>query len=687
MTESTEKRTGRSDLKNLIIIFLLFYFSIMFWELFLYSNIHGSQQGFSTWTPFFACAEAMFFTFLSGWFKNRTVNRIIQIVLLVLIWIYYTSQIIYFKIFGSMYSVYMAGMAGNAIQNFSWTLISVVKRSWGIILGGLTPVIIVVLFMIIFKPEPNYSPKLHIASFLLTIAVWAAAVLLLPTAGTGDNSAYAAYHGNYTDTDTSSARLGILANAVADTGKLLFGADSSYSDLPEPSQQPDDRTDPDSAGVQDDPNVERNILEQIDFSGLASKAQDADTRQLCLYMNGTQGTAKNDMTGLFEGYNLIYICGEAFSSYAINEKLTPTLYKLANEGIVLNNYYNSFKNVTTNGEYAFLNGLWPDLSYGIYAGDGTTVGSFPQSVKRLMPMGMGTLFNQQCGTLSRAYHNYLGYYYGRNQYLPNIGFTCKFMGEGMFFSEFWPSSDWEMMLQSVDDYINDDRFCAYYMTFSGHGEYNFTNGIYNKNILTVMDTLGETDLTPDALGYLACNYELEKAMTYLLEKLDKAGKLDNTVIVLAGDHTPYSLSQEGVNSIAGHEVDYDFEIYKNTCIIWNGGLKKPIYVDEPCCNVDIYPTILNLFGLDYDSRLMAGHDIFSNSQHMAVLYNKSFVTSEVTYNSTTGTAVWDENNDWTQKKRDLYLNSCIANVRNSYAMCLKMEQTDFYRFVWENTDW
>ena len=505
MTEATEKRTGRSDFKNLIIIFLLFYFSIMFWELFLYSNIHGSQQGFSTWTPFFACAEAMFFTFLSGWFKNRTVNRIIQIVLLVLIWIYYTSQIIYFKVFGSMYSVYMAGMAGNAIQNFSWTLISVVKRSWGIILGGLTPVIIVVLFMIIFKPEPNYSPKLHIASFLLTIAVWTAAVLLLPTAGTGDNSAYAAYHGNYTDTDTSSARLGILANAVADTGKLLFGADSSYSDLPEPSQQPDDRTDPDSAGVQDDPNVERNILEQIDFSGLASKAQDADTRQLCLYMNGTQGTAKNDMTGLFEGYNLIYICGEAFSSYAINEKLTPTLYKLANEGIVLNNYYNSFKNVTTNGEYAFLNGLWPDLSYGIYAGDGTTVGSFPQSVKRLMPMGMGTLFNQQCGTLSRAYHNYLGYYYGRNQYLPNIGFTCKFMGEGMFFSEFWPSSDWEMMLQSVDDYINDDRFCVYYMTFSGHGEYNFTNGIYNKNILTVMDTLGETDLTPDALGYLACN--------------------------------------------------------------------------------------------------------------------------------------------------------------------------------------
>ena len=51
---------------------------------------------------------------------------------------------------------------------------------------------------------------------------------------------------------------------------------------------------------------------------------------------------------MFEGYNLIYICGEGFWTYACDETVTPTLYKMSHNGIVLDNYYNSFLNTTTN---------------------------------------------------------------------------------------------------------------------------------------------------------------------------------------------------------------------------------------------------------------------------------------------------------------------------------------------------
>ena len=138
--------------------------------------------------------------------------------------------------------------------------------------------------------------------------------------------------------------------------------------------------------------------------------------------------------------------------------MTPTLCRLASGGVILENYYNSFRNTTTNGEYALLTGLWPDVSRD--AMTGTAVGSMPQSADKLMPFGLGTLFRQE-GYVSRGYHNYIGEYYFRNLSLPNLGYECKFMNDGMTFTPIWPSSDLEMMEQSVDDYIAEERFHAY----------------------------------------------------------------------------------------------------------------------------------------------------------------------------------------------------------------------------------
>ena len=109
----------------------------------------------------------------------------------------------------------------------------------------------------------------------------------------------------------------------------------------------------------------------------------------------------------------------------------------------------------------------------------------------------------------------------------------------MKFTSSWPASDLEMMEQSIGDYINSgEQFHAYYMTFSGHMSYDTaTNKIAAANYHLVKDL----PYSEPTKCYLACNIELDKALAYLLEELEKAGILDKTAIVLAADHHPYSL--------------------------------------------------------------------------------------------------------------------------------------------------
>ena len=62
-----------------------------------------------------------------------------------------------------------------------------------------------------------------------------------------------------------------------------------------------------------------------------------------------------------------------------------------------------------------------------------------------------------------------------------MGYTFKAADSGLAMKIDWPSSDLEMMEASVDDYINSgEPFHAYYMTFSGHYQYNWDNAMSAK---------------------------------------------------------------------------------------------------------------------------------------------------------------------------------------------------------------
>ena len=156
-----------------------------------------------------------------------------------------------------------------------------------------------------------------------------------------------------------------------------------------------------------------------------------------------------------------------------------------------------------------------------------------------------------------------------------------------------------MIKATVNDYINStEPFLAYYMTVSGHFSYNFSdNSMANKNKKYV----NNLNLSTSGKAYVATQIELDRALEYLINKLNEVGKLDNTIIVLLADHYPYKLDLKTINSLSSYTRDSVVEVNHNNLILWNNNMGD-IHIDKVCMSSDVIPTVYNLFGVDYDSR-------------------------------------------------------------------------------------
>ena len=290
-------------------------------------------------------------------------------------------------------------------------------------------------------------------------------------------------------------------------------------------------------------------------------------------------------------------------------------------------------------------GLYPDMSRT------KTDSSFNVAGTNYLPFCLGNALKGM-GYQTWAYHDYIGDFYNRNITHANMGYTFKAADSGLDMKIDWPSSDLEMMEASVDDYINSgEPFHAYYMTFSGHYQYNWDNAMSAKN----RDAVKDLPYSEPVKAYIACNLELEYALEYLTRRLEQAGVADKTCIVLTNDHYPYGLTEAEYNELAGQTLDTTFEKYRNSFICYVPGLSENIVADEYCSTADILPTLLNLFGADYDSRLLAGTDALSSGIHVAVLSDKSFLTKTFRYDAGTETVIpADENNTISDELAEAY---------------------------------
>ena len=416
----------------------------------------------------------------------------------------------------------------------------------------------------------------------------------------------------------------------------------------------------------------------IDFNALAAAESSSAISAVHSYIAEQKATVKNEYTGMFAGKNLIVICCETLSAEAVSEELTPTLYRLAHNGIQFEDYYHPFwGGSTTSGEFAVLTGIIPV----------NNANSMQQIIGHKNSSCIGYYLMPQ-GYLSLAYHNGDYDYYNRYKTHPWLGFE-RFIsnGTGMegYLTDMWPPSDSEMMLGSVDDWIGTEPFYIYYMTYSGHSIYNFT---HHEQAIKHKDEVKDLNASTKIKAYIASQLELEEAVSILMDRLTEADLLDDTVIVVTADHYPYPLQN---SMIWANDRDYVAELYgypatnemlrdHEILMIWNGELEKredSIVVSQPCSAIDIIPTVLNLMGVDYDSRLYPGRDLLSTDEGLVIWNSYSWKTEKGFYDATTGHFTPEEG----QEADADYIDSIKEIVRGKINYCRNVIEKDYFSYV------
>ena len=426
------------------------------------------------------------------------------------------------------------------------------------------------------------------------------------------------------------------------------------------------------------PRKTYNMMD-IDFDAVINNSNSDRVKSVSRYVSSLVPSKTNEYTGLFEGKNLILIAAEAFSAEVIDENLTPALYRLANKGIKFTDYYQpAWGGSTSTGEFSILTGIEPAHA----------VKSIQETIGKNMYLTMGNQL-RRLGYFSRAYHNNDYTYYNRDETHENLGYD-KWIGMGNGMEEGvkkrWPASDQEMIDFTVPQYIDQQPFSIYYMSVSGHGLYSWHgNSMSSKN----RDVVKDLPYSDTIKAYIAANMELEYAMEDLLQMLEDAGIADDTVIVMSSDHYAYCLEKSDtwgnpddyLSEFFGYKVQNCFDQDHNALIIWSGCIEdKNIVVDTPTYSLDIVPTLSNLFGVEYDSRLLVGRDVFSDQEPLVLWPNRSWKTDKGSYNASTGTFTPKEG----VTVPEGYTSRIAELVKNKISYSDKILSMDYFEILFGN---
>ena len=641
----------------------------------------------------FALAAGCLFSAVTMPFK-RKVNRVLSKVFAVLITLVYIIELIAKKILQSYYPFSTLGLAAeNHLTDYMGAIVSMVVRSIPIIIVMFLPVIFLFVLgnRLLLFPRTDVRFAGVVAAIMVVLHLLGLGLIHLPWSG--DLTPAQLYQLD-TNLDDQVEQLGLVTMLRLDLKHMIVPAGKDLDDdFGTPSQQPSETPSADVA-PSDDPeasptlviDTSPNVMD-VDLEAVAESTSNKDIQWLAKYFNSKTPTNKNQYTGMFKGYNVIFLTLEGFSGYAIDPELTPTLYKLVNEGFVFKNFYTALHYTSTSGgECQNLLGLYPK--------DGN-----PSSMKRTGVLGTNCYFSlaQQLGRL--GYTN-LGYHgntdmYGRYASHTNLGYTWKQYQTGLQLemnsdgsNYLWPQRDKYVIDASVDDYINSDTpFNIYYLTISGHMPYS-NNRVANQ-YRDLVDGLPYSDTTKN---YVATVIEVDRALEELLTKLEEAGQLDKTLIVASPDHVPY-FNVDTLEELSGEtfgssedlenlkESSINVDVYKNTLFIWSASMEEPVYVDKVCCQVDILPTVSNLLGLEYDSRMLSGSDILSDSEGQVIFHSRSWLTDKGYYNRYTQEFTPAAGVTMTAEEQESYVDSMKKQVTNKLSCTELIIENDFYDYV------
>jgi len=652
----------------------------------------------------FSMSAGLLLYALCSLFKSVKLNKIIANTLIISITLIYLTQIILNNTFNSFFNIdFMIKNSSNMFSEYTWITIKVIVRNLGIILLFSVPIVLFNIPYISRKIEKaTSSVRIKISAVLTSLILQSVAICIImsPLSGGVERNGLPSDKGIYSaeyEINMSISRFGMLTSLRLDLKHLMFGRQSHLGGvvdggnilaLPNNEEiQQFNSTMTDTLNSKAKPNNEKpqfipqnQIDPKYDFAALAKNETDPTLKDMNEYFAEIEPTQTNKYTGMFEDKNLIFLTLEAFTPFMVCEELTPTLHMMMNSGFVFKNYYQpAWGGATSTGEFSALMGLFPDGGQ-----------AMQDTIGKDLSFTIGNRLKSR-GYTSYAFHSNNHEYYSRDKTHKGLGYA-KFLAPGSGLDNLtpaWPPSDLDLFEKTIDYYIDKQPFSVYYMTLSGHSIYTkANNGMAEKNWHKV-ENLPYSDTIK---AYIACNLELEYAMRFLLNTLEEAGILDNTVIVATNDHFPYGLEtpiadsdyiSELIAGIPNNNFDRkfvnEFEKHRSALFLWSSSINEPIIIEKPSYSLDILPTLLNLFGETFDSRLFTGRDLLSDSPGIAIFPNYNWISEAGSFDSKSGE--FTPMPGFEKLADNEYVDTMKKVVRNRIAYGKSILQNDYFGYL------
>ena len=365
----------------------------------------------------------------------------------------------------------------------------------------------------------------------------------------------------------------------------------------------------------------RDFLVSFGLEGSAIQLEELDR----YYEERAQEVSgENEMTGLFEGKNLILVMMESVDTWLLTPEYMPNLYKLQQEGTDFVHHYTPLflSAGTFNTEFISLTGLVPSvtgLSNSVYF-----TNRFPNSLPNL--------FAQE-GYAANSFHPANPSIYSRGSIHENLGMTYH-SGYDMGMEDYMLDTQ---MIRAFEDMTPEGNYFTYIITYSGHGPYtDEMSAISDPHLEAAEAAVAQSGVTGSSANMeeytlaVAHAMETDQFVGELVTRLEEEDKLEDTVLWFYTDHYgKYMTDKEFLQELKGVEEDSP-ELYRTPCFYYAKG-EEPQKVEKYVSAVDIAPTIANLFGLDAEFQYYMGDDIFGDQGGVVCFPNSAWYDGETYY--------------------------------------------------------
>lgn len=332
----------------------------------------------------------------------------------------------------------------------------------------------------------------------------------------------------------------------------------------------------------------------------------------------------NKYTGIFKNKNLIFVQLEGIDDWLLTEKDMPTLYGMLNNSFVFQNHYSYYNGggSTFNSEFAVNTGFITPLSY--------TQNAYSFN-KNSFPYSMANMFKNQDYVVN-AFHMNSGEYYSRQTNYTNWGYDKYY---GLLDINDYKDKSYTLDRELINDvtfqekmFSKDSKFVDYIITYSNHLPFTNTKGVckllydMEMDLDDTVDTGEESSSMFVQLTEEECirkqAHETDYMMELLLKKLTELNLIDDTVIVVFTDHYLYTVEDKTI--LDKYKNTSNNLINKTPFFIWQNNMKRT-NIKEVTSQLNILPTTLNLFGINYNPNYYIGSDALSSNYKGIVFFS------------------------------------------------------------------